>query len=198
MFRLTLRGLVAHKLRFLLTGIAVVLGVAFVSGTLVFTDTVKKTFDSLFASVYDGTDAYVRSASVVKGQFGPDQRGRIPQTLVPQVQAVAGAAAAEGQVNIQRAQFLDRKGKPIGDPGQGAPTLGFNWNTVPRLNPFTLVSQGGKTSRPPTAAHEVVMDLGTAKDDHFAIGDTVAISFNNAKLPKDTFRIVGLAKFGDA
>ena len=49
MFKLTLRGLVAHKLRFLLTGIAVVLGVAFVSGTLVFTDTVKKTFDSLFA-----------------------------------------------------------------------------------------------------------------------------------------------------
>ena len=198
MLRVTLRGLFAHKLRFLLTGIAVVLGVAFVSGTLVFTDTVKRTFDQLFASVYDGTDAYVRSASVVKGQFGPDQRGRIPETLLPQVQAVDGAAAAEGQVNIQRAQFLDRSGKAIGDPGQGSPTLGFNWNTVDRLNPFTLVPYGGKPSRPPTAAHEVVMDLGTAKQDHFHVGDQVTISFNNATLPKDEFRIVGVAKFGDA
>src|SRR4051794_14160182 len=137
-FKLTLRGLVAHKLRFLLTGVAVILGVAFVSGTLVFTDTVKKTFDSLFASVYDGTDAYVRSASTVKGQFGPAERGRIPETLVPTVQSVQGAAAAEGQIQIRRAQYLDRQGKGIGDPGQGAPTLGFNWNTVRRLNPFTL------------------------------------------------------------
>ncbi len=198
MLKITLRGLVAHKLRFLLTGIAVVLGVAFVSGTLVFTDTVKKTFDSLFSSVYDGTDAYVRSASVVKGQFGPSQRGRIPETLVSRVEGVDGAAAAEGQVNIQRAQFLDKKGKGIGDPGQGAPTLGFNWNTVRQLNPFTLVSYGGKSSRPPAAAHEVVMDLGTAKADHFKIGDTVTVSFNNAKVPKDSFRIVGVAKFGDA
>ena len=125
-FKLTLRGLVAHKLRFLLTGIAVVLGVAFVSGTLVFTDTVKKTFDSLFASVYDGTDAYVRSASAVKGQFGPDRARRgSPRRSCPTVQGVPGAAAAEGQVQIRRAQYLDRKGKGIGDPGQGAPTLGL-------------------------------------------------------------------------
>ena len=198
MFKLTLRGLVAHKLRFLLTGIAVVLGVAFVSGTLVFTDTVKKTFDSLFASVYDGTDAYVRSSSTVKGQFGPAERGRIPETLVPTVQGVQGAAAAEGQIQIRRAQYLDRQGKGIGDPGQGAPTLGFNWNTVRRLNPFTLTSYQGKTSRPPTQPGQVVMDLGTAKSEHFGIGDTVTISFNNAEIPKDRFRITGVAKFGDS
>ncbi len=198
MFRLTLRGLVAHKLRFLLTGIAVVLGVAFVSGTLVFTDTVKKTFDQLFSSVYDGTDAYVRSASVVKGQFGPEQRARISEDLVQKVQGVSGAAAAEGDIRIQQAQYQDRKGKGIGDPGQGAPTLGFNWNTVRRLNPFNLVSYGGKASRPPKATREVVMDLGTAKAENFGIGDTVTISFANDKVPQDTFRIVGVAKFGDA
>ena len=60
------------------------------------------------------------------------------------------------------------------------------------------MSYRGKASRPPTAAHEVVMDLGTAKEEHFGIGDTVTISFNNAKVPKDDFRIVGVAKFGDA
>lgn len=198
MFKVTLRGLFAHKLRFLLTAIAVVLGVAFVSGTLVFTDTVKKTFDELFSSVYDGTDAYVRSSSVLKGDFGPDQRQRIPETLVEQVRAVDGVSVAEGQIRIQRAQFLDKKGKPIGDPGQGAPTLGFNWNRVPRLNPFTLVAFRGAPSRAPTRAHEVVMDLGTAKKAGFKIGDTVSVTFNNRQVPKDQFRIVGVSKFGDA
>jgi Predicted ABC-type transport system involved in lysophospholipase L1 biosynthesis, permease component len=197
-FKVTLRGLFAHKLRFFLTAIAVVLGVAFVSGTLVFTDTVKKTFDQLFSSVYDGTDAFVRSSSVLKGDFGPEQRQRIPEQLVQQVRGVPDVSAAEGQIRVQRAQFLDRKGKAIGDPGQGAPTLGFNWNRVARLNPFTLVPFRGVRSRAPTAAHEVVMDLGTAKDAGYKIGDTVTISFNNRQVPEDKFRIVGVSKFGDA
>lgn len=198
MFHVTLRGLFAHKLRFALTAIAVVLGVAFVSGTLVFTDTVKKTFDELFASVYDGTDAYVRSSSVLEGDFGPEQRQRIPDDLTAKVRSVDGVAAVEGQVNIERAQYLDKRGEAVGDPGQGAPTLGFNWNTVRRLNPFTLAPYRGADSRPPRAANEVVMDLGTAKDKGFKIGDSVTVSFNNASVPKDQFRIVGVAKFGDA
>ena len=198
MFRLTLRGLVAHKLRFILTAVAVVLGVAFVSGTLVFTDTVKKTFDQLFASVYDGTDAFVRSSSVLKSDFGPDQRQRIPERVAQEVKTVDGVAAAEGQIRVQRAQFLDRHRKPIGDPGQGAPTLGFNWNRVRQLNPFTLVSYRGAASRAPTKADEVVMDLGTAKAKHFRVGDPVTVSFNNRAVPEVRYRITGVAKFGDA
>ena len=193
-----MRGLVANKLRFILTAVAVVLGVAFVSGTLVFTDTVRKTFDSLFASVYDGTDAFVRSSSVLKSDFGPDQRQRIPEQVAQQVQGVDGVAAAEGQVRVQRAQFLDRRRKPIGDPGQGAPTFGFNWNRVRQLNPFTLVPYRGAVSRAPTKADEVVMDLGTAKAEHFRIGDPVTISFNNRAIPEVRYRITGVAKFGDA
>ena len=198
MFRLTMRGLVAHKLRFILTAVAVVLGVAFVSGTLVFTDTVKKTFDQLFASVYDGTDAFVRSSSVLKSDFGPDQRQRIPESLIGQVRNVQGVAAAEGNLRIHQAQFINKSGKPIGDPGQGAPTLGFNWNKVRRLNPFTLVPYLGTASRPPTTPNDVVMDLGTAKDQHFRVGDTVTIAFTNGKVSQAKYRIAGVAKFGDA
>ena len=153
MFKVTLKGILAHKLRFLLTGVAVILGVAFISGTLVLTDTIKKTFDGLFASVYDGTDA-VR-AQRERGQGPVRARPARPHprdARARRCRRVHGAAAAEGQVQIQRAQFLDRKGKGIGDPGQGAPTLGFNWNTVRRLNPFTLDVVPGEPSRPPTAA----------------------------------------------
>ena len=198
MWKVTWRGLVAHKLRFLLTAISVVLGVAFVSGTLVFTDTVRKSFDQLFASVFEGTDAYVRSSNVIEGDFGPSQRKRVSDGLVPKVQAVAGVGAAEGQLQILRAQYLNPKGKPIGDPGSGNPTLGFNWQTVRKLNPYTLVPYRGTPSRAPAAAHEVVMDLGTAKEGGFRIGDTVTVLFTNERLPRDRFRIVGVTKFGDA
>ncbi len=198
MFRLTLRGLVAHKLRFILTAIAVVLGVAFVSGTLVFTDTVRKTFDQLYASVYDGTDAWVRSSNVLKDDFGDEQRERISESLVPQVTAVNGVAAAEGSLRVDRAQFVDREGDGIGNPAQGAPTFGFNWNTVKQLNPFTLVTYEGERSRPPRAPGEVVMDRATANEGKFGIGDMVTISFNNRELPKDEFRIVGVSRFGDS
>lgn len=198
MWKVTWRGLAAHKLRFLLTAISVVLGVAFVSGTLVFTDTVRKSFDELFASVYDGTDAYVRSTNVLESDFGPAQRERISDALVPRVQAVDGVRAAEGQLQVQRAQYLNRKGEPIGDPGNGSPAFGFNWQTVKALNPYTLVPYRGETSRAPTAPNEVVMDLGTAKEAGFRIGDTVTILFTSEKLPRDEFTVVGVTKFGDA
>ena len=59
MLKVTLKGLAAHKLRFVLTAVAVTIGVAFLSGTLVFTDTIRQTFDDLFASIYENTDAVV-------------------------------------------------------------------------------------------------------------------------------------------
>ena len=73
MWKVTRRGLAGHKLRFLLTALAVVLGVSFISGTLVLTSTIQKTFDDLFADINRGTDAAVRSANVIKGDFGNDQ-----------------------------------------------------------------------------------------------------------------------------
>jgi putative ABC transport system permease protein len=198
MFKLTVRGLVAHKLRFLLTGIAVVLGVAFVSGTLVFTDTVKKTFDELFESVYDGTDALVRNENKLDSNFGPAQRERIPQAVAAQVREVDGVAAADGVVQIARAQYLDRLGDTIGNPAQGSPTLGSSWTSSKQLNPYTLVPYEGKQSSPPTAANEVVMDLGTAKEANYGIGDTVTIIFNNQDIPRADFTVVGISKFGDS
>src|SRR3954447_4875072 len=75
MFRTTIKGLLGHKLRLGMTLLSIVIGVGFMAGTLVFTDTVAKTFDDLWSSTSKGTDAYVRSSSTVKAQGpGDDQR----------------------------------------------------------------------------------------------------------------------------
>ena len=81
MLKVTLKGLAAHKLRFVLTAVAVMIGIAFLSGTLVFTDTIRKTFDDLFADIYRNTDAVVRAPTVFETNFG-DQRARVPASTL--------------------------------------------------------------------------------------------------------------------
>ena len=81
MWRVTIRGLLAKKLRLFTTALAVTLGVAFMAGTLVLTDTMGKVFDDLFADVNAGTDAYVRGETVFESDFG-DVRSRIPAALI--------------------------------------------------------------------------------------------------------------------
>src|SRR5919106_2966649 len=191
MARLTIKGLLAHKLRFLLTALAVMLGVAFLSGTLVLTDTISRTFDNLFADVNRGTDAFVRSRESLTASFGGDrQRGRIPASLLPEIESVDGVANAAGNL-LFYAQLVDKEGDTIGNPGQGAPTFGFNWVQDRRLNPYRLEPGG----RPPRGPDEVVIDAGSAKEGDFKVGDQVTILTQG---PPKAYRIVGIAKFGDA
>ena len=192
MGRVTIKGLLAHKLRFALTALAVLLGVAFMSGTMVLTDTISRTFDNLFADVNKGTDAYVRSARSLSTGFGGParrQRGRIPASLLPEIQSVPGAAAADGNVQFY-AQLVDKKGDAIGNPRQGAPTFGFNWGTVKALNPYRL-EPGGH----PPQGNQVVIDAASADDNGFKVGDTITILTQG---PPAQYEISGIAKFGDA
>jgi putative ABC transport system permease protein len=191
--RVTIKGLLAHKLRFLLTALAVMLGVAFMSGTMVLTDTISRTFDNLFADVNRGTDAYVRSRQSLSSGFGGParrQRGRVPASLVPEIESVDGVQAAQGRLQFY-AQLVDKKGDAIGNPGQGAPTFGFNWVPNRRLEPYKL--QPG--SRAPQGPEQVVIDAASAKDAGFKVGDQVTILTQG---PPQQYRIVGIAKFGDA
>jgi putative ABC transport system permease protein len=190
MFRVTVKGLLAHKLRFVLTALAVILGVAFMAGTLVLTDTIERTFDELFADVNEGTDAYVRSKESLESDFGPEQRERVSAGLVPGIEAVEGVEVAEGSLQFY-AQLVDKDADTIGNPGQGAPTFGFNWNEVDALNPFRL-QPGGKA---PDAADEVVIDQGSADEANFELGDRVNVLTQSS--PRK-YEIVGIAKFGDA
>src|ERR1700704_5256355 len=108
MWKVTRKGLAGHKLRFVLTALAVVLGVSFISGTLVLTATIQKTFDDLFADINRGTDAAVRSRDVIKGDFGNDQRANVPGSLLAIVLKTPTVESVQG--NIQPyAQVVDAK-----------------------------------------------------------------------------------------
>jgi putative ABC transport system permease protein len=202
MWKVTIKGLFAHKARFLLTAIAVVLGVSFLSGTLVLTDTIKRTFDNLFASVNEGTDAYVRAREKVESQFTGVQRPRISGSLVttigdqvPGVARVGDTPVVEGQLGFS-AQIVDRDGNPIGNPGRGAPTLGFIYDPFQRLSPWRLADQSGEPkSRAPRADDEVVVDQGSADSGKLKVGQTVRVL---AQGTPEEFKLVGVAKFGTA
>ncbi len=188
MGKATLKGLMAHKLRLALTALSVVLGVAFVSGTFVLTDTINHTFDNLFKEVSAGVDVSVRARSGFGEGGGVDiQRDTIPESLLSMVRAVPGVRVAEGSVG-GLAQLVDPKGKAI--TTTGAPTLGFNWTTEPSLSPLRL-----REGRPPQRDGEVVVDVRTAKDHKLKVGDNVRVVFRTGTAP---FTIVGLTGFGAA
>jgi putative ABC transport system permease protein len=187
---MTLRNLVAHKFRLLATALAVTLGVAFMAGTLVLTDTIQKTFDELFADVYDGTDAVVRAEAAFEDPEGfVDQRGRVDEALVATVAGVDGVRLVEGQV-FGYAQIIDKDGEAVGNPMAGPPVIGGNWSNVEELNGFNLVA-----GAPPRADGEVVIDKGSADETGYRVGDTAQVLVKGG--PK-TFRIAGIAKFGGA
>jgi len=190
-FKLTWKNLFAHKRRLAGTFIAVMLGVAFLSGTLVLTDPITRTFDDLFADVNRGTDAVVRSSIKIEGDFGNDVRGRIAFSLLSTVEDVDGVKAAEPQV-LGYGQIVGKDGKTLGNPGMGAPTFAGNWNQVPELNPFHLV---GNNSRAPLQSNEIVIDKKSADDGDLKVGDRTTVI---TQAGPNTFTIVGIAKFGTA
>src|ERR671916_2638489 len=97
MIRMTIKGLLAHKRRMVTTALAVTLGVAFMAGTLVLTDTIGKTFDDLFGNVYENTDAVVRAEAAFDGPMNSGaQRGRVDASLVPALRRLGGGRRGEG------------------------------------------------------------------------------------------------------
>ena len=190
MWKVTRKGVAANKVRFLLTAIAVVLGVAFVSGTLVLTATIQKTFDDLFTNIYKNTDAVVRAQQRLSSDFGTGQRPNVPASLLDQVRRAPGVAEAEGTVQIQYAQVVGKDGKAVGNPGQGPPTLGFAWHPNSQSSVFHLTEGRG-----PVSDAEVAIDKNTASQANVKIGDHVTIL--TTKAPK-AYTLVGLVKFGNA
>src|SRR5438128_2723340 len=192
MWNYTFKGLLAHKTRFVSTFLAVFLGVAFLSGTLVLTDTIQTSFNDLFGDVFRGTDAYVRSTEKVNGERGDRIRKRIDDSLVQKVKSVEGVADAVAAIQADHTQVVGSDGKAVGNPGQGAPTFGASWSDNPKLNPFNIAE-----GRPPTADDEVVIDKSSATKGHLKVGDTISMVLPTATAPKQ-FHLVGIVKFGTA
>ena len=148
MWKVTVKGILAHKIRFLLTGVAVILGVAFISGTLVLTATINKTFDGLFSNVYENTDAVVRQKEAFSGDFGPGSRPHRRLARSPRSGGHRGVAEADGNIS-GFAYVVDKDDEALNASGQGAPALGFAWSDSQDLNPFHLVDFKGRPARRP-------------------------------------------------
>jgi putative ABC transport system permease protein len=187
MIRISLVSLWARKRRLAGTALAVVLGVAFLTGTLVLGDTLSANFDRLFAEVSSGTDVVVRNETVIQADAGPDEaRGPIDESLVGTVRDVDGVAAAEGQV-VGYGALVGKDGDPVG--GNGPPRTAGSWITDPDLNPYRLVD-----GRAPRTDDEVVVNQGAAKLAHLEVGDQATLQ---TPTPVDV-TVVGIATFGDA
>jgi putative ABC transport system permease protein len=187
MRKVTLRGLLAHKLRLALTALAIVLGVTFISGTFVLTDTLNATFSSLFTSVYQKVDFQVRGVAQL-GSGADATRNPLSESLLATVRGVPGVASANGEVQGY-AEFVGKDGKPISTGG--SPTLGVAYDRDQRISSLHLIA-----GSPPTAADDVVMDAGTAHGNGFTVGQRVRVL--SAAAPPQTFTITGIAQFGTA
>lgn len=187
MWKVTLRGLLSHKLRLALTALSIVLGVGFVVGTYVLTDTIDRTFTDLFTQTTKGVDVAVRTRQSFTTDSGP-QRAPMPAAVLDQVRAVDGVEVAEGSV-AGYAQLVAKDGRPI--TTSGAPTIGLSVSQAAQLRSAFTVRQG----HTPVGPDQVVIDAHTADAHGFAVGDRVTILFQG---PPREFTISGIIGFGSA
>jgi putative ABC transport system permease protein len=186
MSRFAVRGLLGRKLRTTLTALAIVLGVAMVSGTYVLTDSIDKAFDSIFTDVRKGSNAVITGKAAFDLSDGSGvEAPTFDESLLPQVRQLPDVAQAEGGVDGE-AQLIGPNGKAI--VYGGAPNLGFSIaNGDSPFNPLSLVE--GSWPK----ANEVVIDKSTAGKEDFTIGQVVGVQANGAV---QRLRISGLVKFG--
>jgi putative ABC transport system permease protein len=182
--KLALRGLLARKLRTALTGFAVVIGVAFVSGTFIFTDTISESFTDLFERVSKGVDVNVTANQPVEGDFGGRIQNLPPGTL-EKVEAVPGVDAAEARFESQVSLFNDKRER-LG--GNGPPSIVFSTNEE-RFDPLTYVDGG-----PARDPGQVTLDQATADREGFEVGDKILIA---GREPARGYEISGITKIGD-
>src|SRR4051812_39513892 len=167
MFTATLRGMLAHKVRLVLTIASIALGVAFLAGTLVLTDTMRVAFDQLFGKVSAGTSAVVRTEAAYSQSEGiSTSRAPIPAAVLKQVSVVDGVRAAEGSVSGY-ALLTDNSGKAVLTSG-GAPTMGYSLAADPALRGDVKLLSGNA----PTGPHQVAIDATSAEEHHIAVGST--------------------------
>ncbi|MDQ3591991.1 MAG: ABC transporter permease, partial [Actinomycetota bacterium] len=169
MLRAAWRNLLARKTRLLLSTFAIVLGVGFVAGTSVFTDTLGKSFDAIVdASV---GDVVVRPTVKGEAQFGGFDARTLPGPLVDQLAAVPGVARADGNLTVEGVFVVDGDGQVVG--GQGPPGIGVNLNDAPNAAGET---PGALTAgRAPEGPDEIALDGGTAERAGYDVGDTVPL-----------------------
>jgi putative ABC transport system permease protein len=186
MIRFALRGLLARKLRTVLTALGVVLGVALVSGTYVLTDSISTAFDSIFKETYRNADAAITGKPAFS--LGGDSSSAAPsfdESLLDKVRTLPGVQSAGGGVSGE-AHLIGKDGKSI--VFGGAPNLGFSVNpALPQFDSLSLISGAWPH------AGEVVVDKSTAGKKDLSVGQTIGVQ---SRGPVASLRISGLVEFG--
>jgi putative ABC transport system permease protein len=187
MISVALRGMARRKLRTALTAIAIVLGVALITGTYVLTDSIKGAFGGIFTQVYQGTDATVTGKSAFDlSDNGTTTAPPFAQSLLPKIRRLPDVADAVGGVGGNAHLILGGKVVHFG----GAPNLGFSVDPKrPVLNSLTLVDGNWP------GTNQVVIDEATVHKKHLQIGQTIGVQANG---PTIQMKISGFVHFGGA
>lgn len=187
MFTIALKSTLARSWRLATTGLAIVISVAFICGTLLITNLIDATLGTLISGQYQGIDAVVRSTDVQKARFGTDDRRSIPTGTLDAIRDTPGIAAAEGVVT-GFITLIDRNGERI-QQTFSPPSVVFNSLADAALSPGPVAS-----GRAPASPDEAVLDSRTAREFGFEIGMPIT-----AQLPAGlrTFTIVGIGGLGE-
>ncbi|GIE74470.1 ABC transporter [Actinoplanes philippinensis] len=182
MLRATLKSLLARKLRLVLSGLAVILGVMFVSGALVLTDTLNRTFDSIFSDVYAATDVSVTAKPKVEvaEMDGEEVSAPLPASVVETIKTQEGVRSATGRVDADGARVIGTDGKVL--TSFGPPRIGSNWTGTDELMEL-------RSGRGPESPDEIAMNATTAKLAGYTVGDRVPVL---TQQPKREFTLVGI------
>jgi putative ABC transport system permease protein len=183
--KFALKGLLGRKLRTALTALAIVLGVAMISGTYVLTDSIDSAFDTIFTEVRKGSSAVVTGKAAFDLSEGSGASApAFDESVLDTVRTVDGVALAEGSVDSESTTLIGRDGDAI--VKGGAPNLGFAIaNGDSPFNPLALVE--GDWPGP----NEVVIDSGTAKEEKFKIGDVIGVQ---AEGPVEMLKVSGIVR----
>ncbi|WP_430784364.1 ABC transporter permease [Actinoplanes sp. G11-F43] len=182
MFRATLKSLLARKLRLLLSGLAVILGVMFVSGALVLTDTLNRTFDSIFADAYASVDVSVsaKPSVAVSEMDGEQVATPLPASVVEKIRTQSGIRSATGRVDADGARVIGADGKVL--TSFGPPRMGSNWTGTDDVMEL-------REGRGPESDGEIAMNATTAELAGYRVGDRVPVL---TRQPKREFTLVGI------
>jgi putative ABC transport system permease protein len=187
MIGVALKGLAGRKVRALLTAFAIVIGVSMVSGTFILTDTMQKSFNGLFDASYEKTDAVVQGKEIVENSTN-GSGVTIPASVLDKVRELPVVEAAGGTVSPQEvnaADIIGKDGKAVAQESIGTSYDAAN----ARFSPLKL-----KAGDWPEGGEQVAIDAGTAKKEHYKVGDSVVVATAGEK---HTYEISGTASYGD-
>ncbi|WP_338750079.1 ABC transporter permease [Janibacter alittae] len=188
MLKASIKSLLARKARLLMSAMAIILGTAFVAGSLVFTDTLERTFDGIFAGTVG--DVVVQPEQV--DEFGGSTGASLTAEEVADLADLPGAARADGNLEAMGVFVVGKSGNVVG--GQGAPAMALNYTDAPNQfgdAPITVTS-----GRAPTSEGEVAVDETTLEQAGYEIGDEITLVTAGDR-PRITATVVGEMTFGE-